>query len=336
MSRRRRQGLTLVELLVSMALIIFIMVILSEAFKAALASFRSLKAIGDMQERLRSATTALHRDLTFDHFEGKRRLSDPSFYSTALNQGPPREGFFHIRHGARLAGQDENTDATGDQLPVRRRTNQVLHFSIKVRGNSREHFLTAKVPANSPLFTTRTTFFDHPIDARYQDSPTTYTSQWAEVAYFLVPNGTSAGTTPLYTLYRAQMLVVPDNSFLNWPASPPVVPATALPGYLEMSCKPSGTGLYFNNPTDLAVAARRAFDPANPDPNRAATQIVTDVISFDVQFMRGAANFSDFGVNGGTYDTASSTFTLTALQITLRIWDVKTQQARQITIVQEL
>jgi hypothetical protein len=41
--------------------------------------FRSLKAIGDINERLRSATTILRRALAADHFEGKGRLSDIDF-----------------------------------------------------------------------------------------------------------------------------------------------------------------------------------------------------------------------------------------------------------------
>src|SRR5262245_61577955 len=50
---RRRSGFTIVELLVAMALILFIMAILSEAFVAGLKSVRDLKAVADMAERLR-------------------------------------------------------------------------------------------------------------------------------------------------------------------------------------------------------------------------------------------------------------------------------------------
>ncbi len=86
-----RPAFTLVEMLVAMALILFIMVILSEAFVAGLESFRQLKAIGDMEERLRTASVEIRRDLSADHFEGKRRLSDPNFWDIPL-----REGFFRI------------------------------------------------------------------------------------------------------------------------------------------------------------------------------------------------------------------------------------------------
>src|SRR5262245_54057590 len=49
---RRRQGFTLVEMMVALALTVFIMVILSEAFVTGLETFRQLKAIGDMEESL--------------------------------------------------------------------------------------------------------------------------------------------------------------------------------------------------------------------------------------------------------------------------------------------
>ena len=91
----RRQGFTLVEMMVSLALVLFIMVILTQAFQAGLESFRLLKGVGDMEDNLRSVATILRRDLAADHFEGKRRISDESFWSI----GPPREGYFRVWHG---------------------------------------------------------------------------------------------------------------------------------------------------------------------------------------------------------------------------------------------
>ena len=58
---RLRRAFTIIELMVSMALILFIMVILTEAFSAGMETFRQLKALGDMQERLRTATSILRR-----------------------------------------------------------------------------------------------------------------------------------------------------------------------------------------------------------------------------------------------------------------------------------
>jgi hypothetical protein len=81
-------------MLVATALVMFIMLILSEAFVAGLEAFRTLKGIGDMEERLRAATTAIRADLGPDHFDGKRRLSDPMFWNTGF-----REGFVNITQG---------------------------------------------------------------------------------------------------------------------------------------------------------------------------------------------------------------------------------------------
>jgi len=89
-----RRAFTLVEMLVATALVMFIMLILSEAFVAGLNAFRTLKGIGDMEERLRAATTAIRADLTPDHFDGKHRLSDPMFWNTGF-----REGFINITQG---------------------------------------------------------------------------------------------------------------------------------------------------------------------------------------------------------------------------------------------
>jgi prepilin-type N-terminal cleavage/methylation domain-containing protein len=60
---RCRRGFTLIEMLVSVALVLFIMVILSEAFGKGLESFRSLKALGDLEARLRTTAAMLRRDL---------------------------------------------------------------------------------------------------------------------------------------------------------------------------------------------------------------------------------------------------------------------------------
>src|SRR5688500_6460688 len=89
---RRRQGFTITELLVAMALIVFIMYILAEAFSAGSSAFRNHKAIGDMNEKLRTASQTLRNLLETDHIEGKKRMRDPNFWK----EGPPREGFFRL------------------------------------------------------------------------------------------------------------------------------------------------------------------------------------------------------------------------------------------------
>jgi type II secretory pathway pseudopilin PulG len=362
---RRRSAFTLVELLVTMALIIFIMALLSEAFVVGLQTFRDLKAIGDMDDRLRAATSQIRDDLQADHFGGKGRLSDPNFWAA----GPPNQGFLRIYapttpaawtfQPPRPASFLEGVDGDGIQSAVV--TDMILHLSVKQRANHQERFFSAGVPPNSPLLTLQTTndlSLGMP-DARYQDpNGTSYSSPWAETAYFLVSNGETAGSTPLFTLYRAQYVVTPDNAQLNYPANSPPFPAAGpFPtGYAEMSCEclpvNNPTQIYFNSPTDLAgnlivnppVPPRRVLDYSLPplpvvDPStnlpRGSTFVMGDVISFEIQVLTPGS--PSFQYVQGNFDTSSSlTGTITAIQITLRVWDKKTLQTRQITIVQDM
>src|SRR5262249_40390083 len=156
----------------------------------------------ELDEKLRMASTILRHDLQLDHFEGKRRLSDPGFWI----QGPPREGFFRIEQGPLSTNGRLSTPEgmDGDSIPSFVAWTHRLHFAIKLRGSQRENFFSASVDPNSPLIdglhnSVDTTFFGYRGDTRYQDPGSLiYNSQWAEVAYFLQPNGTFAGSTPLY------------------------------------------------------------------------------------------------------------------------------------------
>jgi prepilin-type N-terminal cleavage/methylation domain-containing protein len=320
---QRRQGFTLVELLVAMALIVFIMAILSYAFEAATRSFRDLKAAGDLAEKLRSVSGQLRRELAADHFEGKKRLSDPTFWAS----GPPRQGFFRIYQGSRpgaagalciLEGADQ------DGLKSYRTADHILHFTVKLRGNQESEFFSAGVPAGSPLLTN----IFGPLEARYQGTGA-YRYQWAEVAYFLRPSldaqnqQDTANGTPLYSLYRRQRLAVPDNVLVT----PPVQAADAA-NYLEVSCDPdpaNTNSLYFNSPLDLTVPARRFGTDATGLPNknvanyglsyptladqapvgsnlRGADLVLTDVVSFDVRVLLGKKTSGTTVIYGGPPD----------------------------------
>jgi hypothetical protein len=84
-----------------------------------------------------------------------------------------------------------------------------------------------------------------------------------------------------------------------------------------------------------------------------ATLLLTDVVSFDVQvfpdltLIQGSPPISDFvdlsaisAISAGTYDSGAApqiqSFPLKAIQITLRVWNFKTQQTRQITMIQDM
>jgi prepilin-type N-terminal cleavage/methylation domain-containing protein len=287
---RRRAGFTITELLVAMALIVFIMSILATAFSEGMKTFRGLKGIGDMNQRLRTVSSLLRADLEADHFEGRRRLSDTQFWV----MGPPREGFFRIWQGSAPVPEpnppiyanpvfqanpyyyyNEGSDIDSGIESVRA-TDQVLHFTVKKRGNDPKDFFHATVPATvsvpvpgtpSPLLT-----YGNP-DARFQDLPTqgsptfTFNSQWAEVAWFLRPNGQNANGTPLYTLYRRQRVLVPvpENAVpakdLNFGPNPILAAdyndLTRGVNYLDMSCRIKNGSIYFNTPADVTVPQYR-------------------------------------------------------------------------------
>ena len=345
---RRRFAFTLIEMLVSVALVLFIMVILTEAFGKGLDSFRTLKAVGDMESRLRTASALLRRDLQADHFEGKRRLSDPNARWTAM--GVPREGFFHIQRNFVAGGAAEGNDSDG---LVYRREFDCLYFTVKLRGNNRSEFFQANVGNSSPLMNpqVRSNFFDQPTDARFQDSTEVYSGQWGEVLY--VPVETSRlGNIRLSTLYRGQLVVVADNSRLNWPSTPPVpgmplaYSQAQLDQHKEMSCYWRGNDLYFNNPTDLALPAGRTLQFTNPtNATRqlgrwSLTPVLTDVISFDVEYLRHDSTAGDGTLNlslqNGEVDSSARGNPITAIRIYIRVWDPKTKQARQMTVFQEM
>jgi prepilin-type N-terminal cleavage/methylation domain-containing protein len=278
---RRRAGFTLVEMLVAMALILFVLSILSAAFVAAMKSVSDFKAAGDLAEKERGAVSTLRRDLSADHFDGRRRWSQPDFW----NDGPPREGFFRLYQAAVpiLDGFDV------DGIPSFSSTTAMLHYAVKLRGNERGDFFSAVVPTPNNLPTPLTDpasalSLTYPPERRYQDSgtaippippaaPTNYNWQWAEVAVFLAPTGdTTDGGRPLFALYRRQMLAVPDNGLVVDAAGQhvPLTAATDAAGnnlFLEMSTRlalPDGANLYFNSPKDLTMPVRRlGMNPGN-------------------------------------------------------------------------
>jgi prepilin-type N-terminal cleavage/methylation domain-containing protein len=91
------RGFTLVELLLAMALILFIMVVLSEAFVAGLETYRQLKGIGDMNERMRSAV------IDFRRFVGETGGLTSHFVGEGLRRGyvdPGEADALHDRYRA--------------------------------------------------------------------------------------------------------------------------------------------------------------------------------------------------------------------------------------------
>jgi prepilin-type N-terminal cleavage/methylation domain-containing protein len=389
---QRRRGFTLVEIMVAMALTLFILAILSEVFVTGADTFRTLKAVGDLNASLRSTTNMLRSDLSAKHFEGTRRLSDASFWT----EGPPQQGYFYLYQGPPpgTAGSDPNNVNEGfdaDLILSRRCVAHKLAFTVRLQGTRQQDFFTISDP-NGILASV-------PNGAARYQTPNTFSSQWMEVCYFLSPvqSAATADGTQLYALYRQQRVVVGDNSQLNWGANR-VAWTPALLGQYQpvLSCTPNpnntgnnNTFLYFNSPADLTIPERRTaaafvnaagvyqvpatFTPLKKNGLISGDDLVlTDVISFDVKVWKSnnaaAADFGDLPtpfyydtwshrhddmydysarIAGGNFlhpvpmapsaaFTAVPAYRITALQITLRIWDPRTKLSRQISIVQEM
>src|SRR5947209_16485060 len=122
---RRRQGFTLVELLVAMALIVLIMAIISQAFVEGLETFRQAKGICDLQERLRTAVVPLREDLLARHLIGGKsplklsQLGDPNNPTTIT------EGFFRIE-GSNSSPEGSDSDGISSSFA----TTHALLFTI--------------------------------------------------------------------------------------------------------------------------------------------------------------------------------------------------------------
>ncbi|GIW82831.1 MAG: hypothetical protein KatS3mg105_4638 [Gemmatales bacterium] len=326
----KRKGLTITEMLVSLALILFIMAILSEAFVSGLGSFRQLRAIGDMDQKLRAAAVILRNDLRADHFN-----APPLKLSTISISPPPTNGFFWI---AAPPVAPDGVDSEG--IPSYIANNHALHFSVNLGAGEHidtarlkrpENYFVAVVPGNlaarSPI--------------QFRDG-STYRSQHAEVAYFLRPNGWNANGTPLYALYRKQAVLLEeeDAKFMNSLG----LPGGAWPQYFDVSCKDEGGTLHFHTIEDVANPNERSltwptpfriFSERGENPNlRGADILLTDVIGFTVRVFPDKGSDFQFIPN---YDTGNSPpFPIRAIEITLRVWDMITEQSRQITIIQDM
>jgi type II secretory pathway pseudopilin PulG len=285
--QRRRPAFTIVELLVSMALIMFIMAILSEAFIAGLETFRNMKAIGDMDEKLRAAATLIRKDLRMYHIDRAYYLSDVSAVPFPLNNPAVTapHGFFFIRQDTPYLtdGGDAN------DIRVLRNANKgvYLHFSVnaaaypdpRIDVMRRENWLVGDCFApeildlNPPAFQRKNTANQHLDNVCF--------GRMAEVIYYLrpleaapgVPATTTASNVPLYNLCRRQAVLIksgyedqmalvsknamhdPNNPmcYVNW--------SKKLYG---VSIHPQDPGanpayLMFNKPADLCFPERRSL-----------------------------------------------------------------------------
>jgi type II secretory pathway pseudopilin PulG len=265
----RRSGFTLIELMVSAALTMIIMIIITQAFSIALETFRQLKATAVLQEQMRGAALVLRRDLAAEHF-GPGRLGTfnrdgahgPYLRDQRLDRWewqPPEEGFFAIYSAGPGAftyaflGTTQPPPAPPlaegidpRAVPSYRAIDHALHFTVRLDGSSRSQLFSTRYNHVPPTGTPTVTLSTDLSPLNFQTAGQ-FVSQWAEIAYFLTPNNQPAveqtNTTPqlrLFTLRRRQRLLIPLSLQDQWNAS---------------------------NGRALTTPARGGISAANADPN---------------------------------------------------------------------
>lgn len=194
----RRAAFTLVELMVSAAVCVLIMAILTQAFVISTDTMRQLKATGDMQDQLRAAAVVIRDDLQQNRFAPEDakpnkglKLSDqrldqlfPSG-TTVTGWTPPVGGFFRARCSPSFIEGYDNDGLASHRASGGQRTGHYLHFTSIRPGGREQDTYSATVPGVG-----------------------TISSPAAEIAIFLDP--TPAGNTggmPYYNLVRRQRLV---------------------------------------------------------------------------------------------------------------------------------
>jgi len=379
------KGFTLVELLVAMAIIIFMLSIMSQAFVIATTCMSGLKGAVDLLDKGRPVLSVMQKDLSAYHFDGMRRLSDEDFWQ----YGPPIEGYFKIYQGNTSTVEGTTSDGVTYQRSSLSSDHR-LSFTSRLAGKNIEDFYVSNFETgpNYSDFTTKfngnTSLQNSKNSLRFDFTPGVIHSQWAEIGYFTKDNNRKANGTPLMDLYRQQKLILPSNSEIL-----PVL-ANQLTNFKNFSCYSDGTNLHFNSPSELTDPSYRAFfPPLEFTLYPKSDLLLSDVISFDVRILTDTS-LKDFmlladvkSVSGYTCDFTSpangfDTWTkkypydfgdessgkwqptkntagsripfwayttnnipvkglkINAIQISIRVWDEKSQKAREFKLIQRL
>jgi len=249
----RRPGFTIVELLVALALVLFIMSIISQVFVDSSEAFRSQRAKAELSEKLRFLTQTLRADLRSNHFEAGRRLSDSDFWS----DGPPQVGYFRLEQTnlpfpvTNLSGSETLYTFPNPAIAQNQVQSQLLAFTSFLGGKDPRGFHSASIP--SPQFDLLKQWKMvnlAPGDTRYEESLDTYQSPDAEVAWFLGPTSdyqefllqdepSNLDGTPqsvkLFKLYRRVWLMLPQELGSNVSTQPLGLASGVLPSKISMA-----------------------------------------------------------------------------------------------------
>ena len=310
-TNRTRKGFTLVELLVAAALSILIMFVIATAFQTGLQTLSTLKSLGDMAERLKTAETLLRNDLEAEHFAttgnlpgtagdespGAMHVSDlnyhkfngtnfqltgsPTLFASTVGPTPqPLAGYFQMFQG--LPSFPEGNDADGLlSSSSNGNINHRLSFTSKRTGRTAEQHFAADISSLS-----NATPGLPPNDERTQVGSQSITdvmagtqlvSQWAQLDWFLDTSPTGRKTI---------------NGVDTWPLMRRVrvlgtrSVTVATPGagdFLSLN-----TGNQLNTIQTVAVPGNRTQASAITNAAKLGDDIVvTNVTSFEVRPMYG-------------------------------------------------
>jgi type II secretory pathway pseudopilin PulG len=279
-----RPGFTLVELMVAMALIILIMAILAGAFQVGMDTFSQLKSIGGLSDDLRAVQLRMTDDLSRNHLVDDTgnavRVSDPRVAAGPWTGG----GYFALtqrQQGTYEGADTEITSYRGDSEDLQTPGYCILRMAVQLSGRTPQDVFTADLSSMSAA--NRATLLTN-AGSLNDLSPggTSLVSRWAEVVYFVRPNGlltvadsNTPGQQPLrvYTLYRRQRLLAANSgASIYEQAGGPAGSVVAQPiDYPDLSwsrvipSSPSQDRL--NTPTDITIPANRlggSSDPTGP------------------------------------------------------------------------
>jgi prepilin-type N-terminal cleavage/methylation domain-containing protein len=234
----RRQGFTIVELLVALALVLFIMSIISQVFVDASEAFRSARSKAELTEKLRFITQTLRADLRSRHFENGRKLSDPEFW----RDGPPKTGYFRLEHKPLVTvfapdGVTPITNNLGEPIVQGNPgAGHLIAFTCFQKAQNPSDFYSVSGISN-PLFAGwKNGSGLSPQDTRFEDNAT-FNSPDAEISWFLGPDGPgytkeyplqdevgAPATIKVFSLYRRMWLLAPNKPDPSAPM--PAVAAT--------------------------------------------------------------------------------------------------------------
>ncbi|MBO0700610.1 MAG: prepilin-type N-terminal cleavage/methylation domain-containing protein [Zavarzinella sp.] len=297
-----RAAFTLVEMMVAMALTLFIMAIIAEVFGSAQRTFSAMRTAGQLQERMRSGAMVLRRDLQSEHFDGPfvAGRGGPRVGDQRLDQAgwvPSRRGYFEIRQfapsiyepiqyfvnngGVPLTDGEGIVSTRADGPTVANpSTGHVLRMTVHLPDLSAPELFAAELPATVTAVTVNgqgpvPLAINNKINSFVTGQPFVY-SRWAEVQYFLKANGESTPQTnngpslPLYSLRRRVRLLAPAGftiSDMSNPNNPVPAPMTAADADFLMRRYPDVAMARFPGPPGSSLVFVRVLGPddvANP------------------------------------------------------------------------